>query len=186
MSNILDNPNNYVNENEVSFMPVLQKYGLIMASVSIIMTLLTSIMGMSNLMLTMIMGLLALAMMIIIPVLGLKEHRDKQLGGFVSFGRAFLVCMLIIAVGITVSSIFNYIYMNFINPSYIESMKESMTEMYEKMNVPEEQMQEAMSKFDDMKSIGGILKGLAWNAVIAAVFALIIAAIMKRNRPVFN
>jgi hypothetical protein len=186
MSDILDNPNNFVNENEVSFMPVVQKYTLIMAATSIIMTLIMSIMGMSNLILMSLLGLLVLVAMIVIPVLGVREHRNNQLGGLISFGRAFLVCMLILGLSILVSTIFNYVYMNFINPSYIDTMKEGITEMMEKYNLPEAQLEESLKPFEEMKTPIGNLKSMAKSLAMSAVIALIIAAIMKRNRPIFN
>jgi Protein of unknown function (DUF4199) len=186
MSEILDNPNNFVNEGEVSFMPVVQKYTLIMAATSIIMTLIMSIMGMSNLILVSLLGLLVLVAMVVIPVLGVREHRNNQLGGLISFGRAFLVCMLILALGILVSTIFNYVYMNFINPSYVDTMKEGMIEMMEKYNLPEAQLEESLKPLEEMKTPMGNLKSLAKNLAGGAVISLIIAAIMKRNRPIFN
>ena len=186
MSNILDNPNNFVNESEVSFMPVVQKYGLILTAASIIYLLLTSIMGMGNMVLTFVLSLTLLGAYIATLVLGVKEHRNNQLGGFVSFGRAFLVCFLIIVVSAIISTIFSYIYMVFINPSYIESMKEGMTEMFEKYNLPEEKIAESLKQFDDMKTVSGNLISLAKNVGGGAVVALIVAAIMKRNRPIFN
>jgi uncharacterized membrane protein (DUF106 family) len=186
MSNILDNPNNFVNESEVSFMPVVQKYGLILSATSIIYLLLTSIMGMSNLMMTFLLLIVLIGVLITILVLGVKEHRNNQLGGFISFGRAFLVCILILVISAVISTIFSYVYMNFINPSYIDSMKDGMTEMLEKYNVPEEKMAESLKQFDDMKTLNGNLIGLAKNLAGGAVISLIIAAIMKRNRPIFN
>jgi Protein of unknown function (DUF4199) len=186
MSEILDNPNKFVSESEVSFMPVVQKYTLIMAATSIIMTLIMSIMGMSNLIMMSLLGLVVFAAMIVIPVLGVKEHRNNQLGGLISFGRAFLVCMLILALSIVVSTIFNYVYMNFINPSYVDTMKEGMTEMMEKYNVPEAQLEESLKPFEEMKTPMGNLKSLAKSLAMSAVISLIVAAIMKRNRPIFN
>jgi uncharacterized membrane protein (DUF106 family) len=186
MSNILDNPNNFVNENEVSFIPVVQKYAIIMAATSVIMTLIMSIMGMSNLILMSLLGILVFVAMILIPVLGVKEHRNNQLGGLISFGRAFLVAMLILAISILISTIFNYVYMNFINPSYVDTMKEGMTEMMEKYNLPEAQLEESLKPFEEMKTPMGNLKSLAKSLAMGAVISLIIAAVMKRNRPIFN
>jgi hypothetical protein len=186
MSNILDNPNNFVSESEVSFMPVVQKYTLIMAATSIIITLITSIMGMSNLILISLLGLLLIVAMVLIPILGVREHRNNQLGNLISFGRAFLVAMLILAVGMLISTIFNYVYTNFINPSYVDTLKEGMTEMLEKYNVPEAQLEESLKQIEEMKTPMGNLKGLAKNLAGGAVISLIIAAIMKRNRPIFN
>ena len=186
MSEILDNPNNYVNESEVSFLPVVRKYGLIMAAVSIIMTLVTSIIGMSNFALMALIGLLAIAIMIIVPVLGLKEHRNNELGGLVSFGRAFLVCISILAVSVVLAAIFNFVYMNFINPGYVETMKEGTREMLEKFNAPEEQIEKSLEPLDQMKTMSGNLISIAKSLGLSAVISLIIAAIMKRNRPIFN
>jgi ABC-type multidrug transport system fused ATPase/permease subunit len=186
MSNILDNPNNFVEENEVGMMPVVQKYGLIMAATSVIATLLMSIMGAKNLILISVFGLVVLVAMIVIPVLGVKEHRNNQLGGHISFGRAFLVCMLILVVGMLISTIFNYVYMNFINPSYVENMKEGMIEMMEKYNLPEAQLEESMKPFDELKTPIGNLKSLGKSLAGGAVISLIVAAVMKRNRPIFS
>jgi Protein of unknown function (DUF4199) len=185
MSEILDAPSSNFNEDEISFMPVVQKYGLILAGISIIMTILMSLVG-GGMMALILFGLVTLVVQVVVLVLSVKEHKNDQLKGFISFKRAFLVCLFISLLSLVIGTVFSFIYMNYINPNFVETMKESMTEFMEKYNTPESEVEKALAQFDEMKSVSGNLKGFGKGILGAAIFSAIIAAIMKKERPFFN
>lgn len=181
---ILDDSSNMFDEKSVSFQPVVLKWGMISAGVSIVTTLLTSIAGlkMTNMSTLATVGLLGLVVGITILVMAVREHRDQQLGGFISFGRAFLVCLLVLVISTIVAQIFSYLYMNFINPAAAQEAVEAAKTMMEKFGLPEDQIDAAMEKAAaDLKSPMSIIKNSAGSIFFGAIIALIMGAIMKKE-----
>ena len=188
---ILDDSQETSNAVEVSFMPTAQKWGLYNAAAAIIFTILMSIVGFNfNSMTSMIVfsavvGLSALAMYIVFGVLTIREHRTN-LGGFIDFKQAFMVCFVAFMISVVISSIFGFIYNTYINPGFMDGMKESMNALFEETNVPEANRAEAMQGLDDAKTVTGTLKGMVKSTIFSAVVAAIMAAIMKKARPMFG
>jgi hypothetical protein len=186
---ILDNPQEDINTN-VSFMPTAQKWGLYLTAASIIFTILISIIGFkfdkmtSFMIFGLVMGLSALAMFVVFGGGAIREHR-ANLGGFIDFKQAFLVCFVAFVISILISTPFNFIYNNYINPSFMEGMKESMMSMFDEANVPEASRADAMKGIEDGKTIAGTLKTMVTSSIFSAIMAAILAAIMKKARPMF-
>lgn len=187
---ILDNPQEDINTSTISFMPTAQKWGLYLSATSIIFTILISLIGFkfdkmtSFMVFGLVMGLSAMAMFIFFGNRAISEHR-ANLGGFIDFKQAFLVCFVAFLISIVISTPFNFIYNNYINPSFMESMKESMTALFDENNVPEASRADAMKGIEDAKTIAGTLKSVVTSSIFAALMAAIIAAIMKKARPMF-
>ena len=188
---ILDNPQEDRNVSEVSFMPTAQKWGLYSAAASIIFTILMSLVGFnfSNMMAFAMYGLLilvvAVGLMITFGVLTIREHRTN-LGGFIDFKQAFLVCFAAFMISLVIGTLFSFIYNNYINPSFMDGMRESLITMLDDANVPEAGRADAMKGIDDAKTITGTLKSMVSATIISAVVAAIMAAIMKKARPMFG
>jgi predicted PurR-regulated permease PerM len=134
------------------------------------------------------LGLAGLVIGIYIFVRAVQEHRDQQLGGYISFGRAFVVVLLAVIISTLASTLFNYLYFNFINPSAVDTLLETIGEMYEKLGLSEEIIEQTMEQqraaFKSPMSI--ITSGLFGGAVGGSIIGLIMAAIMKRDRPKFT
>jgi Protein of unknown function (DUF4199) len=183
---ILDSEMGGVNENNVSPQQVIIKYGLIAAAATIITTLLSNMMGlMSKGMGTMLVaGLVSIGIWIFIMVSGVKEHRDQQLGGLISFKRVFLVALGVMLISGIIGQIFNYVYMNFINPNAATEAMEASRAMMEKMNLPEEAVDKAIEEgIASLKSPMSIIKGIAGSAIGGAIVGAIMGAIMKKEPP---
>ena len=188
---ILDNPQEDLNAAEVSFMPTAQKWGLYSAATSIIFTILLSLVGFNfnNMMAFAIYGLLifvvAIGIMITFGVLTIREHRTN-LGGFIDFKQAFLVCFAAFMISLVIGTVFNFIYNNYINPSFMEGMRDSLNTMFDDANVPEASRADAMKGLDDAKTIAGTLKSMITATVMSAAVAAAMAGIMKKARPMFG
>ncbi len=187
---ILDNPQEGINTSDVSFMPTAQKWGLYLTAASIIFSVVVSIVGFDFDKMTalvvfgLVMALAAFVMFIVFGGGAIREQRAK-LGGFIDFKQAFMVCFVAFLISIVISTPFNFIYNNYINPSFMEGMKESMMTMFEEANVPEASRVEALKGIEDGKTIVGTLKTVVSSSIFAAVMAAIMAAIMKKARPMF-
>ena len=169
----------------VSIQPVVVKWGLISAGVGIIFQLISSLLGMSTM--TFVISFIGMGIGIYIIALAVKADRDGQLGGYASFKRVFLVAFAVILLSALITQVFNYLYMNFLNPSAADAALEVSRSMLEKLGMAEEQIEEAMEKAAaDLKSPMNIPKSLIGIGIIGAIIAAIYGAIMKKERPMFN
>ena len=188
---ILDNPQEDLNVSEVSFMPTAQKWGLYSAASSIIFTIVLSLIGfnfsnmMAFAMYGLLVGVVAIGLMLTFGILTIREHRTN-LGGFIDFKQAFLVCFATFLISFVIGTVFNFVYNNYINPSFMNSMRESLTTMFDDANVPEAARADAMKGIDDAKTLTGTLKSMVTGTIMSAIVAAIIAAIMKKARPMFG
>ncbi len=86
-----------------------------------------------------------------------------------------------------ISQVFNFVYINYINPSAAEAALEAAKAMMEKFNMPEEALEKAMEEAEEnMKSPMNIVKTTLGAAVIGAIVAAIFGAVMKKERAMFN
>ncbi|ASU34484.1 DUF4199 domain-containing protein [Mucilaginibacter xinganensis] len=123
---------------------------------------------------------------ILFLILSQKEFRD-QLGGFVTFGQAFVEGLLFsVFYGIMVA-IFTYIYFSFLSPSVWEqALAASQQKLEAGGNLSAEQIESAMNitrKYGVIIATVGIIIG---TPIMGAIVALIGAAIFKKERSLFD
>jgi len=122
--------------------------------------------------------------MLIGLVLVVKERRDKDLRGFISFGQAFsigfLFCMLIAGIGI----ITNLLMTQLIAPDMMgEIMKYTEQKMIDR-GMRDEQIQMAMKWTKTMMTpVAQSIIIILFTAIIGAILSLIVAAIMRKENP---
>ncbi|HOW32655.1 MAG TPA: DUF4199 domain-containing protein, partial [Bacteroidales bacterium] len=136
--------------------------------------------------------LAGLAISIVILVVFLKKYRKSQ-EGFISFGNAFLFGLIALVVSGIISSVFSYLFMKFFDPDYMKNIMEAQKEWMENYlsskGLTEEQMQASLSKLDqqaNMPLMKQTIKSLISNTIFGAIVALIVGAVMKKNRDIFN
>jgi F0F1-type ATP synthase assembly protein I len=187
---ILDEPQGSINESAVNIQPVVVKWGLISAGFGIIFQLLFSMFGMSNLLLMFLMLIIGLIIGIYILVLAVRADRDEQLGGYATFKRVFLVAFLVMLISIVITQVFNFLYMNYINPSAADATLEATRSMMEKMGANEDDLEKALEKaaaqIEESKKPAAIFMSLIKSSIVGAIFAAIFGAIMKKEKPLFN
>lgn len=182
---ILDENQTPATESSVSIQPVVVKWGLISAVVSIIFQLISGIIGFNSM--ALVVSLVSFAVGIYLLVMAVKADRDEQLGGYASFKRVFLVAFSVIMISAVISQVFNFIYMNYINPAAAEAAMEAARAMMEKFNMPEDAMEKAMEEAENnLKSPMNIVKTTLWSAVVGAIVSAIFGAVMKKERAMFN
>lgn len=113
--------------------------------------------------------------------MAMRYQRDKLDGGFITYGKALGVGFLVIFLGMLISSVWNYILINFIDPGYVDHMKEQFIAQWgEKM--PEAAMEEAMKGFETAGDILVLVKNaLVGGVIFGLIVGLITAAFMKRE-----
>ncbi|MBS1659170.1 MAG: DUF4199 domain-containing protein [Chitinophagales bacterium] len=160
---------------------VVFKYAIITALASFIFSLLVYLM---NLYTSNWINYLAYVILFAGLIFAVKEHRDKNLGGFITFGQAFgtgfLFCIITGLIGVVTG----YILMHYIAPDMVdEIMKVTEQRMVEK-GMSEDQVSVAMEwtrKF--MTPTWFAIWSVIMTAIFGAILSLIVAAIFKRVNP---
>lgn len=185
---VLDSSDAPLQEKDVSIWGMVKKWGLISALIGIVFQLIQQVTGVMSQSGTIIAlyTVVSIGVSVAIYVMALREHREQELGGFMSFKRAFYLAFMIGMVSTVVVLIFNYIYMNFINPNAMEAQLEMTRGMMEKFGMPEDQLDAAIEKQRaSLASPMSMLTGLFGAGFVVAILSLIMGAVMKKERPMF-
>lgn len=121
---------------------------------------------------------------------GLKQRKEN--GGFLEFSQALKVTFSVFAIGFLLQTIFSYILLNFIDVSFREALTqrtmEKTEEMLRKFGASEDTIEQTIASANSTNSysIGNQLLGYGIMCIVFFIIALIISAIIKRNRPAFD
>lgn len=165
-------------------MKIYLKYGLLNALASILWMLLSYVLGLD----AMEKGDMIKFASIVIPItciyLGIKEKRDKENQGFISYAKAFNLGLAITAVGTIVSTIFFYFHVSFINPGMIEFAKSKQLQQLQERGMSDQEIEQALSISDRfMTPVMFTFFGLLASFIIGLILSLIIAAVLKKEDP---
>lgn len=132
--------------NNVSPFPTGLKYGLILALLSILLTVILYVADLlTNPSISMISGLLYMIIFIVVTVLAIRSYKTEQRNGQLTLGKGFLVGIITSLVASIIVMIFTYILYAFIDPDLLEAQMEMTQEMMENMGfMSEDQIEEAM------------------------------------------
>ncbi|HNY03832.1 MAG TPA: DUF4199 domain-containing protein [Bacteroidales bacterium] len=158
-------------------------WGLITGGVLIVFSL---IMFLADLYLNKTVNWIGYLFLIAGMIYGTLEYRKKYTGGFLTYGKAFSTSFWIGLFAGIVSSIYVFIFMQYIHPGFInELMDQSRTAiMTSNPNMSDEQVEQALaisSKF--MSPVMMTIWGLVSYAVMSAIISLILAIFLKKEDP---
>lgn len=168
--------------------------GLIIGAVSIVVFILMYVTDIKpvGIMMPILIMLISLAISISILVVLFKKYRTS-IGGFISFGNAFLYCFIALAVSVILSQLFNYLFILLVDPEYNKSIMEAQKtwmENYLAGKMPEEKIAEQLDALDlqaaKMGKFSYIIRTSLISTAVSAVIALIVAAIMKKKVEIFD
>jgi hypothetical protein len=131
--------------------------------------------------------LLGISLIIFYLVLGIYfvNKTKKDLKGIINFKEAFTVYFISAVIGILISTSFNIILFNYIDPSAKGTIQEltikSTVNMMRKFDAPASEVNKAILRIkeSDQFSIAGALKGSVFSILFSAFLGLILAAIFK-------
>jgi len=120
---------------------------------------------------------------LVILYFAIKEHRDEELGGYITFGRCVKLGALIGLFSGIIIGVFAFIYHGYIRPDIMPSMLEFQTSQWEEAGMSEEQIEQARGMTEMFMTpvataISSIFNGVFWNVILS----LIVGAIMKKVR----
>ena len=166
------------------------KGGLILAGVSILLTMLTYVIDVS-LMVEWWFGIVSILIsMGLLIYLGINYRND--IGGILSYGDAFKFSFLVFFVSYVVGIIFQIALYTVIDPELPETMKqltvEKTVEMMEGFGLSDEALDAAIigveDGIDEATTPMGMIKSSPWGILFLLFFSAIAAIFIKRNPPV--
>jgi hypothetical protein len=147
----------------------------------------TLILYMTNL--TFSKGLGYISYLIIIGgiILGIKNFRDQEQQGFISYGRAVGAGVLTVVFASVIMAIFNFVLFKVIDPNLLEKgIEVARTQMMEK-NLTDDQIEMALKMTRMIMSPAVmVIMTIIGNVFIGTIFSVIIAAFMKKDKSIFN
>ncbi|WP_192346572.1 DUF4199 domain-containing protein [Algoriphagus sp. Y33] len=172
-------------ENSAPISETVKKWGLIYGLIGIIYTYITAMLGLqgnsSSIASGIISFLLTVGIAFTIYFLATKEYRTEN-SGLLAFGKAFVICLLVGLLGGVLRSVGFYLYMKFIDPTYVDSIIEAQMQAQEQMGgtAPDPDSLPAFMKFMQTPEF------FAVSTFISAIFGaiilgLIVAAINQKK-----
>nr|WP_315140592.1 DUF4199 domain-containing protein [uncultured Flavobacterium sp.] len=137
-----------------------------------------------NLFISWWVGILSISTYLIIGIVLLSKTK-KDLNGIFPFKDAFTTYFISAVIGILISTVFNIILFNFIDPAAKDTLRELTVkytiDMMQKFGTPASAINEAITKLkeNDPYSIVELLKGSIFSIVFSSIFGLIMAAFFK-------
>jgi Protein of unknown function (DUF4199) len=169
---------------KTSVKKIALNYGLILGLSSVLISVVVYVMG-QHLERPLWASLLGLVIMAAVIVYGLKAFKyDNE--GFLSVGEAIKVGLAISLIAGIISALYNFVFISFIEPDFVNQMLEISREKMIESNpsMTEEQMEMGLSISRKMMS-PGIMSAMAivFTLFLGFIFSLVSGLIMKQNRP---
>jgi hypothetical protein len=115
--------------------------------------------------------------------------RRKELGGFANFKTIFQTLLVTIVITELFYALFNYIYLNYIDPQFMDNFLSNTLNWMENNNVPQEQIDKQFKNYKENASnptLKNTAVGIGLWIIIDSIIGLIIAGILKKEKPVFD
>lgn len=161
------------------------KWGVILGLASTIITLLIYLIDVTLFIKPWIL-ILTIAVSATIIIYGGFDYR-KQLGGFMTYGQAFLHAFVVLLIGGFIGSIFRYLLFNVIDPQAAQVLIDASMEMSMKMmealgaSGNTEAMDEMAASAQATYSLSGIAMGYLWSIIWYVIVAAIVGLITKKK-----
>jgi len=113
--------------------------------------------------------------------------RRKELGGFGTMKEIFQSIFIAILITEFFYVVFNFIYIKYADPSFVENLLSTTRSFYIKLNYTTEQIDmemKAVKSLSDAIKPEGLLKGFGTIVIIDSIFGFLFAGILSRKKPV--
>ena len=108
-----------------------------------------------------------------------------------TFKEGFTTYFISAVIGIAISVVFNIILYNYIDPEAADTLKqltmESTANIMKGFGAPASEIKKAIENLQEYEQFSVIeqIKGSAYSIIGSSIFGLILAAIFKKDKPVF-
>lgn len=190
----IDEPNTYQDPSNVPYFQTALRYGLIGGLILVVWGLIAQMTGLADPCAAMegggnsvMIGILSFVALIgvsvLVGILAIRQH-TSDLGGYITFGRAFVVSLVTLIIAGFISGLFNVLYTSVIDPEMTDRIMGCMADQYEAQGMSQDQIDTALGYMEIMYNpFLQIVISLFTSAFFAAIIGLILAAIMKKDPP---
>ncbi len=170
-------------EEKVSTARVALKYGVLGSVVIMIFTTIINVAGLSQ---NKILSSLSFVFMIVAIVLSMKDFREQN-KGFMSYGEGLGLGTLVSAVMGLLSSAFTMFYIQFIDNTLLTQGMDKVRSDMEAKGMDDSQIDQAMELSQRFMSPGVVFAmGVFMYILTGFIISLIVAAIIRKEKPVFE
>lgn len=118
-------------------------------------------------------------------------QRRKMSNGFIDLKNLFQTLFISVLIFELFYAIYTYIHLTYIDPGVGDRMREGMQEMFDKVGdkMSDADKEKALERMGDIKratELPQMIKSYLSSVCITGIFALIISAIVKKKKPVFE
>lgn len=163
------------------------RYGLLLAVSSVLIDFLVRVAGFSFMTFGIASGLGTVLVSVVWLFLAHTAFK-KVNGNLMSFGQGLTIAIVMLLISGIVAGLFNYVYLHFIDPDFVERMKTGMVEFMERNNVPDEQIEKSTVRLGEMNVgigkalLNGVLGGLGGGLILGSI----VSVFTKRKPPEFE
>jgi hypothetical protein len=162
--------------------------GVIVSTVMAISMVMFSKSGCQNMTSGMIIGFTSMVVAFSFIFVGVKNYRDKQNDGIITFGKAFLMGCLISFIASTLYVVTWAIEFHFFLPEFAQGFETSQIQMIEKSMISQQEMEVAIKKItEDMKlyvSNPFYFTVVTYQEIFpVGVFIALISALILKRKP---
>lgn len=170
-------------EEQASTARVAMKYGVLASVVIMIYSTIINISGLSQ---NKMLSSLSFVFMVIAIVLAMKNFREKN-GGYMTYGEGLGLGTLVSGVMGLLSSAFSMFYMQFIDNTLLTQGMDQVREDMERSGLDDSQIDQAMELSQKVMSPGVVFAiGVFGFILMGLIISLVVAAIIRREKPVFE
>ena len=156
------------------------RYGLMMAVISIAFFVVMNVAGID---MQGPVGYASWAITAAMLFLAQKYYKDQG-DGFMTIGQGTGIGFWVGIISSVISSIFTYVYIKFIDDSFLQAIKDKQMEAMEKQGLSDEQIELSMKIAGAVTSPEAILGfGIVGGIVVAVLIALVISLFTKNVNP---
>lgn len=113
--------------------------------------------------------------------LAVRHQRDKLDGGYIEAGKAMAVGLLCVATGLLLLSVWNYLFVNYIEPEYLDNVKQQIRDQWSSRLGPED-LARSLDEIERLRQYPNILmNSIRTDAVVAMPAALAASFFMVRR-----
>jgi hypothetical protein len=183
----LDNPNNYTDPSTVSVVPTGNKWGLILGLVGIVLSLLFTMTGMidySGTKSNWLSSTISWGATIAIIYMALNAHKNDDLGGYLSIGRAAKMGAYLGLISGILVAIYTFVYFKFIQPDFMSTIMDTAISNAEDKGQDPEAVKKGMEMMSWMFNPGAMaVMGFLGSILMDTIFGLIIGLFIKKDPP---
>ncbi len=134
-----------------------------------------------------LLGLISRAVFILTLFVGMKQFRDKLNGGFLTYSKGVKLGVVISLSTGFVSGLFLLVLVKFIAPEFIGLLIDKALLILSESGLPESQIVQAEKMYRKLFTPGSLVFfEIIGQAIIGTLISLILAAIVKKDKPPFE